>query len=147
MGKIVERLNESLKVQDSSSKIMTFLVQDFLDYAQIKSGKFRVNLRPFNILESVKKVVDIQAQKAEDQAIELKMMNINFDEDATLDKNCLIEKSRSRFSPVVITDEQRLMQVLLNLQSNALKFTRVGSVTISVEMVEQQGTRYLKLSV
>ena len=48
---------------------MGFLIQDLLDYAQIKSGKFRINLKAFNILESVKKVISIQNQKAEDSEI------------------------------------------------------------------------------
>ena len=37
-------LKDGLKVQDSSAMMMSFLVQDFLDYAQIKSNKFRVNI-------------------------------------------------------------------------------------------------------
>ena len=59
MNKIMEKLNYGLVVQDSSSKIMTFLVQDLLDYAQIKSGKFRINIKPFNIREMVEKVMCI----------------------------------------------------------------------------------------
>jgi signal transduction histidine kinase len=39
---------------------MTFLVQDLLDFAQIKSGKFRKGLKKFNLRESVGKVVAIQ---------------------------------------------------------------------------------------
>ena len=69
MRGILARLNDSLKIQDSSAHMMAFLVQDFLDYAQIKSGKFRINLKAFNILESVKKVISIQNQKAEDSEI------------------------------------------------------------------------------
>jgi len=40
-------------ILNSSAKMMNFLVSDFLDYAQIKSSKFRVNIRPFDIQEAV----------------------------------------------------------------------------------------------
>eukprot|EP00356_Strombidium_inclinatum_P015900 CAMPEP_0170509730 /NCGR_PEP_ID=MMETSP0208-20121228/65373_1 /TAXON_ID=197538 /ORGANISM="Strombidium inclinatum, Strain S3" /LENGTH=75 /DNA_ID=CAMNT_0010793117 /DNA_START=1359 /DNA_END=1586 /DNA_ORIENTATION=- len=59
MLSIMDRLSDSLKVQDSSSRLMSFLVQDFLDYAQIKSGKFRVNVKPFDVTETVEKVISI----------------------------------------------------------------------------------------
>ena len=38
---------------------MKFLIQDLLDYAQIKSGKFRQNIEEFNIREAVEKVMCI----------------------------------------------------------------------------------------
>ena len=38
---------------------MEFLVQDLLDYAQIKAGKFRKNIKSFNIKEAIEQVIDI----------------------------------------------------------------------------------------
>lgn len=40
------------------------------------------------------------------------------------------------FSPIITADEQRIKQVLLNLQSNALKFTEKGKVEIRVSITE-----------
>jgi len=40
------------------------------------------------------------------------------------------------YSPIINSDEQRIMQVLLGLQSNALKFTRSGSIMIYVSIIE-----------
>jgi len=45
-------------------------VQDFLDYSQIKSGKFRVNAKQFNVIETVEKVMSIQRDKANELGIE-----------------------------------------------------------------------------
>ena len=65
----MEKLKKGLKVQESSASIMGFIVQDLLDYAQIKSDKFRKNISSFNIVESVEKVMCIQRMKAVDQKI------------------------------------------------------------------------------
>ena len=48
---------------------------------------------------------------------------------------------------IIIHDEQRIQQVLLNLQSNALKFTTKGSVTIKAEVLEKEEGLILQLSV
>mmetsp|Transcript_26458 Transcript_26458/g.40393 ORF Transcript_26458/g.40393 Transcript_26458/m.40393 type:complete len:114 (-) Transcript_26458:793-1134(-) len=113
---------------------MSHLVQDLLDFAQIKSGNFRKNIKSFNIRETVDNVMCIQRRKAEQQKIELKATFTNIREASTFVpatlENFRIHKTNERklFSPIVYTDEQRVMQVLLNLQSNALKFTQTGSV-------------------
>ena len=49
---------------------MGFIVQDLLDYAQIKSEKFRKNVAFFNVIDCVENVMSIQRAKADDQGIE-----------------------------------------------------------------------------
>ena len=49
---------------------MKFLVQDLLDFAQIKSGKFRKNISKFNIREAIEQVMCIQRQNANDKGID-----------------------------------------------------------------------------
>jgi len=56
---IITKLTEGMKVQESSANMMKFLVQDLLDFAQIKSGKFRKNISNFNIRESIEEVMCI----------------------------------------------------------------------------------------
>jgi signal transduction histidine kinase len=52
------------------------------------------------------------------------------------------------YSPLISSDRQRIMQVLLGLQSNAIKFTQKGKVEISVKIVQEQGDeRFLQVSV
>jgi len=48
-----------MKVQESSASLMTFLIQDLLDYAQIKAGKFRKNIKEFNVREAIEEVMSI----------------------------------------------------------------------------------------
>ena len=44
------------------------------------------------------------------------------------------------FSPIILSDKQRIMQVLLGLQSNALKFTETGKVEINIQIVQDLDT-------
>ena len=55
----MDLLEKGLKVQDSSANLMSFLVQDLLDHAQIRSGKFRKNIKTFDIRETIEKVMCI----------------------------------------------------------------------------------------
>ena len=59
-----------MRVQESSASLMSFLIQDLLDFAQIKAGKFRKYIEYFDIREAVEQVMCIQRQKALDQGIE-----------------------------------------------------------------------------
>ena len=65
-------LRESTKIQDASGNLMLFLVQDLLDFAQIKSGKFRKNVSSFDITETVQHVMEIQMSKARERGIVLR---------------------------------------------------------------------------
>ena len=51
--------------------------------------------------------------------------------------------SEGNYSPVICSDESRIKQVLLGLQSNALKFTQKGKVEIKVRIVLEDQHRYL----
>lgn len=70
--------------------------------------------------------MDIQQQQADVKGLNLSAEFIGFKDDKSTDKNLK--------SPLIYCDENRVMQVLLGLQSNALKFTEKGSVSIRVEI-------------
>lgn len=112
---IIKKLNEGLKVQESSSFCLQFMVQDMLDFAQIKQGKFRINIEYFDIIQAIKDVMLIQQRKAEDNKTKLFATFVNIKDSVT--------DSNNFYSSQIETDKQRVMQVLLCLQSNALKFT------------------------
>ena len=71
-------------------------------------------------------------------------MNISEDEEQSEDESQIRQNS---YSPVMICDKQRIMQVLLNMQSNALKFTEKGHVKIEVSVEKKYGNNYLKIEV
>ena len=62
----------------SGSQILNFLVNDILDLAQIKQGKFRKDCSNFNICEAVEEVILVQQMKAEHSGIDLRHQMINF---------------------------------------------------------------------
>ena len=61
---ILDELVEGKKVQQNSAELMSFIIQDLLDFSQIKGDKFRKNNTVFNIEDTVEKVMCIQRQKA-----------------------------------------------------------------------------------
>ena len=65
-------------MQSSSTKILNFLVNDMLDFAQMRSGKFRKNIYNFDLKEAINEIVSIQMMKAEFCGIQLSFQMINF---------------------------------------------------------------------
>ena len=57
---ILVELQEGNQIQENSATIMLFMVQDLLDWAQIKSNKFRKNIYEFNIVKAVETVIHVQ---------------------------------------------------------------------------------------
>ena len=63
---------------------MTFIIQDMLDYGQIKSGKFRKKFTTFNVRELIREVISIQKRQADEKNIDLyaTFKSISDDEEA-----------------------------------------------------------------
>ena len=77
--KSIQKQNfEGLKVQESSTKLLKFLVNDILDFGQIKAGKFRKNITYFNSREAISEIIMILKFKAEQYGIKLGMKFVNF---------------------------------------------------------------------
>mmetsp|Transcript_12541 Transcript_12541/g.21114 ORF Transcript_12541/g.21114 Transcript_12541/m.21114 type:complete len:408 (-) Transcript_12541:644-1867(-) len=112
-------LKKVCKIQSASAKILRFLVNDMLDFARLKQDKFVKEVKTFDIREAVQEIVEIQQYQADRLGIALETEFRNFEACAFL----------------VTTDAQRLQQVVLNLVSNALKFTRRGSIAIKSQLV------------
>ena len=64
LKKLLLRYIESVKIQMSGEKILNFLVNDILDYAQINAGKFRKYFLKFNIKDCVDEIILILKFKA-----------------------------------------------------------------------------------
>ncbi len=94
------------------------ILNDVLDFSKIEAGKLRVESVPFRLDDVLQDVVDMLAFRAGDKGLEF-LIDVSADVPATL-----------------MGDPLRLLQVLANLCSNAIKFTDHGSVLVSVRLRE-----------
>jgi signal transduction histidine kinase/ActR/RegA family two-component response regulator len=106
---------EYLEIVKLSADGLLLVINDILDFSKIEAGKLELELIPFDIrkcLDTAVKTLALAAHK--------KGLTLSYDIDPSI--------------PAVIRgDPNRLRQVLLNLTSNAVKFTAQGSVTIKVK--------------
>ena len=62
----MDKQEESIKLHLSASKILSFLINDMLDYAQLSAGQFRKLIKQFDLVSSIDDIVRIMAFKAEE---------------------------------------------------------------------------------
>jgi len=65
------RQTNSTNVQYCAVKLLTFIVNDMLDYAQLSTGQFRKSQTKFNLIESVTDIIDVIGFKAKEYGIKL----------------------------------------------------------------------------
>ena len=132
-----EEQREFIEEAYKSSIHLLNLINDILDIAKIEAGKMSLELTEIELNELLQNVENLIRTQAEQ-----KKLNFQIKAPATL-------------TPVTICGNyQRLLQVMLNLVGNAIKFTREGGVIISAEVnnkkVVLQGQEYpgtVKISV
>ncbi|WP_345713812.1 ATP-binding protein, partial [Kineococcus glutinatus] len=100
-------------IHGSGSDLLA-LINDILDLSKVEAGKMDVNPAPVVLREVVEHVRSTFGPLAEQQGLDL------------------VVDVEPGLPAALVTDEQRLHQVLKNLLSNALKFTERGSVRLSV---------------
>ena len=103
---------------DIAARHLLHLVSDILDFSKIDAGALELDLEPFDLLATLEKVRAVTGTLTEAK-------NVGFSIE------CAPDVPR-----YLIGDAFRLEQVLLNLTSNAKKFTQRGSVKVAVELRE-----------
>lgn len=118
----LQQLQDGIAIQEHTSNFLSSTVQELLDYTKTSSNQFSKNLSSFNIRDTVQKVVSLQSKKAESLGLTVSTSFVNISRGAQV---VLLD---SIFSPIIVADESRIFQVLLGLQSNALKYTEKGHI-------------------
>lgn len=101
---------------------MERLINNLMDFSKIEAGKFEIDCAEFSIRDCVQHVVETNICKANEKGIQLSYFIV----DELPDK--------------LIGDELRIIQILNNLVSNAVKFTAVGFVRVEVYCTMQRGS-------
>ncbi len=103
---------ENLEVLNFSADNLLHLIDDILDYSKFESGKLELENIPFNLKNSILKIVEVWKPKASEKEL------------------ALITSFEGLDNVSVLGDPNRLTQVLNNLISNAIKFTEKGEITV-----------------
>jgi PAS domain S-box-containing protein len=103
-----------------SAENLKVIINDLLDLAAIESGKLRFETIAFNLTDLVPSLIGTFAYQAKEKKLKL---------DHTIDK---------KLNRILLGDPVRLNQVLINLISNAVKFTHAGAIQINFAIERQQ---------
>ncbi len=112
---------DCLETAKLSADSLLAVINDILDFSKIEAGKIELEVLDFNLRDCVKEALKLFAPHAERKSLEL-----FGDIDPAVPE-------------VVAGDPGRLRQIVLNLISNAIKFTEAGEVALRVEVEEQEG--------
>jgi len=107
---------EYLDMVQHSAGALLCIIDDILDFSKIESGRFELDLAPFTLRTMLRETLHPLVLRAEAKGLRF-----------TLEVDPKVPES-------LVGDQGRLRQVLINLVANAIKFTRLGSVTVTVAL-------------
>ncbi|MCW1970548.1 MAG: PAS domain S-box protein [Anaerolineae bacterium] len=107
-------------IQDSGWALMT-IINDILDFAKMEVGRLNIVDAPFELRPAIGEVAKLMFANAKDRKLQIES---HVDADVPVS---------------ILADGARFRQVLLNLMSNAVKFTHQGGVKLSVKREQRDG--------
>ncbi len=113
---------EYLNAIKISGDALIVLINDILDLAKVDAGKMQFEQIPFKMRSSIDAMMHLFESKIQEK-------NLN-----------LIREFDAKIPEVLVGDPVRLHQIILNLVSNAVKFTSKGKITVSVKQIEEDET-------
>ncbi|TAL47355.1 MAG: response regulator [Chitinophagaceae bacterium] len=102
-----------------SGDALIVLINDILDLAKVDAGKMTFEQTPFKLALSISAMLHMFEPKIQEKNLEL------------------VKEYDSRIPEVLLGDPVRLHQIILNLVSNAVKFTAKGKITVSVRLLNE----------
>lgn len=127
-----EKVQDSLKKIKISGNHLLSLINEILEMSRIESGKLSISNDPMSIISASEAVYQMSQSLAAPKSI------------------CLTYKTKNISNPYILGDELHLNEVLINLVSNAIKYTNVGgSVDFITEQIENNsdGTAKFRFTV
>ena len=119
-----------VKVREAAESLLV-IIDDILDFSKIEAGKLSLEAREFSLDEVFDRVISLIGLRAQRKGLELLL------------------KTAPDVPPVLVGDAMRLLQVLVNLCGNAVKFTEQGEiVVVTVQTVASEaGSVVLRFAV
>jgi PAS domain S-box-containing protein len=108
-GPLNEEQKKQLVMVRNSGRHLLSLINDVLDISKIESGQLQLLIEPFDLRETIKRVVETVSSSADQ-------------------KGLAFEIQIAPEVDIITSDKRRVEQILLNLLSNAVKFTEKGMV-------------------
>ena len=113
---VSESIAENLKILQFSTDNLHVLINDILDFSKIEAGKVELEKAPFDLKQLISNIKKANQVKAEEKENTIKLM---------------IDDDVPNF---LIGDSLRLGQIISNLVSNAVKFTKNGNITVELTL-------------
>jgi signal transduction histidine kinase/two-component SAPR family response regulator/HPt (histidine-containing phosphotransfer) domain-containing protein len=106
-----------LETIHASSEALLTIINDILDFSKIEAGKLELDSRPFDLRACVEETLDLMAAKAFEKNLDL------------------VYQMDDEIVSLVEGDALRLRQVLVNLLSNGIKFTKSGEILVQIKLL------------
>lgn len=111
---------EYLQAIKISGDALIVLINDILDLAKVDAGKMTFEQTPFKMASSISAMLHLFETKIQEKNL------------------VLVKEYDTRIPQVLVGDPVRLHQIILNLVSNAVKFTSKGKITVSVRLLSEE---------
>ncbi len=110
---------EYLSAIKMSGDALIVLINDILDLAKVEAGKMQFEKTPFRLALSITSMLHLFEAKIQEKNL------------------ALIKTYDQRIPQVLLGDPARLHQIILNLISNAVKFTSTGSISMGINLIKE----------
>jgi PAS domain S-box-containing protein len=117
-SKLENTQKQYMKTINQSANILLEVVNDILDFSKIESGKLELNIEKHSIEDIIVQIKELINYQANSKNLEIKYL---------MDDNV---------PKYIWVDYIRLKQVLINLLTNAIKFTHTGGIDLSISVLE-----------
>ena len=108
-----------------SGDALIVLINDILDLAKVDAGKMVFEKTPFKLKSSISSMLHLFETKTQEKNLKL------------------IQNYDNNIPTVLVGDSIRLHQIILNLVSNAVKFTNTGNITVGVHMLHEDNEQVI----
>jgi PAS domain S-box-containing protein len=120
---LTAKQKEYLSAIKVSGDALIVLINDILDLAKVDAGKMTFEHTPFKMATSISAMLHLFETKIQEKNLEL------------------VKEYDKRIPEVLVGDPVRLHQIILNLVSNAVKFTTEGKITVSVKLLSEDNEK------